>query len=229
MKTVLHQLLIAVLALGFSGTAMAADHIDSPTVAADAAGDINDLFAWLNDDGSKLNLVLSVGGLDGLTEFSDSTQYVFHVSNDSEAHKIMCTFAADQTISCWGAGQYVTGDASAEAGLENADGSMKVFAGQRNDPFFMSDGVFDLFEAVRGAAGGLTFNADGCPTLDQPTADSLLNIVATSPLQPAGAPTDDANADLFAGNNILGIVVQLDASLLTAGGNNLRVWATTNR
>ena len=37
--------------------ASAADHIDGPSAQIDPAADISDLFAWMNTDASRLNLV----------------------------------------------------------------------------------------------------------------------------------------------------------------------------
>jgi len=38
----------------------AADHLDTPTVIADPAADIGDLYAWTADDGRRLNLVMDI-------------------------------------------------------------------------------------------------------------------------------------------------------------------------
>src|SRR6185295_19277441 len=42
--------------------ASASDHLDTPTVIADPAADIADLFAWTSTDGRRLNLVMTVIG-----------------------------------------------------------------------------------------------------------------------------------------------------------------------
>jgi hypothetical protein len=38
--------------------AYASDHLDTPTVIADPAADIGDIFAWTSSDGRRLNLVM---------------------------------------------------------------------------------------------------------------------------------------------------------------------------
>ena len=42
--------------------ALASDHLDTPTVTADPAADIGDLYAWTSADGQRLNLVLDIVG-----------------------------------------------------------------------------------------------------------------------------------------------------------------------
>jgi hypothetical protein len=57
--------------------ALAADHLDTPTVLADPAADMGDLYAWTSADGQRLNLVMDIVG----RRFSDQVQYVFHVES----------------------------------------------------------------------------------------------------------------------------------------------------
>ncbi|MBI3328826.1 MAG: hypothetical protein HYZ81_19245, partial [Nitrospinae bacterium] len=51
---------------------------------------------------------------------------------------VICKFAPNQRVQCWGGGDYVEGDASQEAGLTSRMGKFKLFAGLRNDPFFFN-------------------------------------------------------------------------------------------
>ena len=48
----------------------ASDHLDTPTVLADPAADIGDLYAWMSPDGRRLNLALDIVG----KRFSDQVQ-----------------------------------------------------------------------------------------------------------------------------------------------------------
>src|SRR4051812_2418077 len=50
----------------------ASDHLDTPTVTADPAADIGDLYAWTSADGRRLNIVLDIVG----NRFSDQVDYV---------------------------------------------------------------------------------------------------------------------------------------------------------
>jgi hypothetical protein len=57
------------------GFSYASDHLDTPTVIADPAADIGDMFAWMAPDGRHVNLVMDIVA----HQFSDRLQYVFHV------------------------------------------------------------------------------------------------------------------------------------------------------
>src|SRR5438874_7441620 len=83
--------------------AYASDHLDTPTVIADPAADIGDLFAWTSSDGRRLNLVMTVVA----HRFSDRLQYVFHVDSGvrlgetTATTSIMCRFDAASAAECW--------------------------------------------------------------------------------------------------------------------------------
>lgn len=208
----------------------AADHIDSPKAVDEPSADINDLYAWMNDDATKLNLVLDVMPFaEEGAQFSDATQYVFHV-NSSEGYgmaqtetQILCQFYAAGMIECWAGDEYVTGDPSATAGITSESGMLRVFAGLRNDPFFFElDGFRETVKAVVAAAPDLTFDDDGCPDVDDATSATLVG-------QLMSGVDGAAASDTFAGANVLSIVVQIDKTLVTGGGPMLGVWASTHR
>src|SRR5947208_10213141 len=79
---------------------LASDHLDTPTVIADPAADIGDLYAWTSADGKRLNLVMDIVA----HQFSDKLQYIFHVDSGkrfgetSATTTIVCTF--DKTMTC---------------------------------------------------------------------------------------------------------------------------------
>jgi hypothetical protein len=221
--------------VGTARLARSADHLDSPATKADPTVDINDLYGWM--DGNNLVLALTVfpaamGATDASpgAQFSNKVQYVIHTSsgasfgNTTANEDIICTFDATQKISCWaGTDEYVTGDASAAAGLVSADGKFKVFAGLRADPFFFNlDGFKHTQATVESAAPSLMFDVAGCPVLDGPTAAALRTQLQTAP--DGGAP-----ADFFAALNGLAIVVSVDKTLVTKGGAIVSTWASTHR
>lgn len=218
--------------LGMGATVTrAADHVDAPATVAAPAADINDLYAWMSADASKLNLVMTVSPFaENTAKFSPNVQYVFHVNSSSAfgetqtETKIVCTFAAAGAISCWvGNGEYTTGDASATTGLASASGKFKVYAGLRNDPFFFNLSGFNaVVSTVRAAVqgGSLTFDANGCPDLGS-TAQTLA-------LQLQSEPGGGAAVDDFSGANVLALVVEVDKTLVNAGGSTLGVWASTH-
>jgi Domain of unknown function (DUF4331) len=209
----------------------AADHRDAPDVqvAANIAADINDVYAWMTEDATKLNLAMTVfPAADDGAQFSDAVQYVFHVNSSKgfgmaqTETLIMCTFAADQTLQCWAGDEYVTGDASAEKGLTSESGALKVFAGLRDDPFFFNlDGFNAAADIVRGAGAIPDADEDGCPDVPGDVAGQIVTQLGT-------APKGGKAIDFFAGLNTLAIVVQIDKELVTGGGPTLAVWGSTN-
>lgn len=219
--------LAAVLAVAMPTAALAADHRDGPTALTDPAADINDVFAFLSDDGANLNLIMTVfPAATAESTFSDGVQYVFHVNaGDSigplatgqAETDIICQFDADGMAECWGGDtEYVMGDASAEAGIASTSGDLRVFAGLRNDPFYFKlDGFNQARMAVRDAAPDLTFDAFGCPALNEGTSATLVGML-------------QSGEDFFAPLDTLAIAVQVPVSLVNSGGDILGVWASTH-
>ena len=212
---------------------MAADHADGPAAKADKTTDIADLFTWVK--GTKTYLVMDLGkDMHVGDKFSNVAQYVFHTTSAAtygaatkKSLDVICTFNVAQTIQCWAGKEYVTGNASAAAGITSEDAKVKVFAGLRNDPFFFNlTGFQDAALIVHGAATGtpgLTFDRDGCPALDGQTSALLVNTLRTRAAD--GGPA----VDTFAPFNVLSIVLEIDTTVLTAGGPILGVWASTNK
>jgi hypothetical protein len=207
----------------------AADHIDSPAAVAEPTADITDLYAWMDSDAENLNLITNVApfAAEGMA-FSDAVQYVFHVNSSAgygqaqTETEILCQFTAPPEIECWVGDEYVAGDPSDEAGISSESGAIKVFAGLRDDPFFMEFiGFTETVGAVVAAAGGLDFDEEGCPDVPEETRAALVAQLMS------GADGADAS-DTFAGQNVLSLVVQVDKSLVDDGGPVLGVWASTH-
>jgi len=227
--------LAAVACAMVATTALAADHKDGDGVKADPASDINDVYAFTEGNNVVLAMTVAPFADKATAKFSDVTQYVFHVSSwdkfggtQSSATTVMCTFATDQKLQCWvGDGttvkDYVTGSASAEAGLASADGKMKVFAGPRADPFYF---YLTGFNAARSAALGainanmVALNPNGCPDLTG-TQVTLLDGLLHTDVQ--------SNND-FAMANVLGLSLEIDKNLLIKNPDEvISVWASTNK
>lgn len=229
----------------------AADHLDSATLATNGMADINDVYAWMTSDMSKLNLIMTVSPGAGNGTFSDAVQYVFHVVSRTGATpgdvvakpgtgtetKVICTFTSDTAIQCWvvtgtTVKDYVTGDPSAAAGITSASGKLKVHAGRHSDPFFFNlQGFRNAITQVKAAvAGGLTLDAAGCPaTLPDANAAGLRGILSTQQTgtEMPACPTN--NLDCFALFNVKAVVVQLDKTLVNEGTNTLlAVWGSTH-
>jgi len=105
----------------------------------------------------------------------------------------------------------------------SADGKLRVFTGLRQDPFFFNlAGFRETCRIVAGAASGLTFDAAGCPALDEATATALVTQLQSAP---GGGPAPDS----FAGFNVISIVLEIDKSLVTPGGPIVAVEASTTQ
>jgi hypothetical protein len=220
---------------GFSVVAQSADHQDAPGTKANPTADINDVFTWM--DGNNVFLAMTTypeaptGAL-----FDNTVQYVFHTASaiaftgpvpTTGGVDVVVTFtgtAAPQTAQVWvGTSDYVTGNANVSAGLVSADQKVKVYAGLVADPFFFNlDGFHKAVATVSGAAGSLTFNDAGCPALNTATSDLLIGELATNPDGGLVA------VNHFATFNGLGIVVEVDKSLLALNGQAfVSVWGAT--
>lgn len=224
---------LLLLSLGITPIpSFAADHVDGPRASADPAADITDVFAWMSPNASDVYLVMGlVRNATTESRFSDSVQYVFRTTSQasygassSRSVDVICQFDAAQTIECWvGNDDYVTGDASSVSGLSSTSGRVKVFAGLRNDAFFFNlAGFRATARAVTAAAGGLTFDAAGCPALDSGTSTALVTQLQRS-------ATGGSAVDGFANFNVLALVLAVDKSLLTSNGPILSVAGATYR
>ena len=204
--------------------AHASDHLDTPTVIADPAADIGDLFAWTSTDGRRLNLVMTIVG----GKFSDRLRYSFHVDSGQQVGEarasvdIDCDFDATQAIDCRAGDDRVSGDANVEAGLESRQKHLRVFAGLRDDPFF--NNVRGTRAALNIAAAALPTtprDGAGCPRFDADTTAKILD---------AWRHTEGhAATSLLAGWKTGALVVSIDLSQVDRGGPKLGVWATTSR
>ena len=225
-------LLGALLPAAYIGMSQAADHTDSPRASADPTADITDVFAWMSPDAERVNLIMGIGrDVAADAQFSDAVQYVFRTrslprfsfaGSAPNETLIVCTFEVDQQVRCDIGGQVISGDASDPAGLESADGRIRVFAGTRNDPFFFNGSGFRATaRAVTAAAPDLSFDDSGCPALDDETAAFLRQQLRT---EPDGSPA----LDNFANFNILALVLSVDKTLLTQGGPIVAVSGSTH-
>jgi hypothetical protein len=220
--------LAAIAAALVASTALAADHRDGDAVQTDPSTDINDVYTFTNGNNVVLAMTVSPFAATG-AKFSDVAQYVFHVESydkfggaKSGSTDVICTFATDQKIQCWvGNKDYVTGDASAAAGITSTTGKTKVFAGLRADPFyFYLTGFKNTRSAALAAAGTLMFNPNNCPQLNAATVTALQGLLITN----------DQTKNDFAMANVLGLTLEVDKSLLIANPDEvISVWASTNK
>ena len=227
MKRYLPSLSVLLAGSGVAFSVLAADHGDAPAAVNEPTADITDLYAWMTDDSSKLNLVLDVGAG---AAFSDAVTYVFSVSSSQGygqpqvSTRILCKFIDGTNIECWAGSQYVVGNPSSPQGIVSDGGGMRVFAGLRDDPFFLEYtgfGATTTAAVAAVAANQVTFDAQGCAQLTPEQQTGLLGLLTHGE---NGAPPSNT----FAGQNVLALVVQIDKTLVNAGGPVLGVWASTH-
>jgi hypothetical protein len=137
-------LLAASLACAVATPAMAADHLDSPTVRTDPAADINDVYAFVNpNDAGELILAATFIPLAGRsTRFSDAVEYRFHIDNGiaGDETTVACRFSKKGLVTCNGNnGLHARGALNSVAIGQH----MRVFAGLRDDPFFFDLAAFN--------------------------------------------------------------------------------------
>lgn len=223
MKSSTPALLFIVL-FGFAATrAPASDHLDTPTVMADPAADIGDLYAWMSSDGKRLNLVMDIVG----KRFSDQIAYVFHIDSGrrfgttTATETIACRFDATARIHCEGAGDRVSGHADDAAGLVGTAGRLRVFAGLRDDPFANNvRGTRQAYEvAERALKAGVAVDAAGCPAFDAAVSAELLDRWKHTD----GGPPKN----FLAGWSTAALVIAVDVDAVDRGGPLLAVWAGT--
>ncbi len=222
MTAVRHGAATCLVACLATTPAAASDHLDTPTVIADPAADIGDLFAWTSADGKRVNLAMTLVA----HELSDRLWYVFHVDSGprfgttTATLSIACRRAGATAIECWaGDADYVRGDASAPAGLVSQRRRFRVFAGLRDDPFF--NNVKGTRAALNTAAAalqaGATIDPSGCARLDTTTSHTIFDHWRRT--------SDGPAANLLAGWTSASLVLEIDLALVTTGGPMLAVWA----
>ncbi len=206
--------------------AYASDHLDTPTVIADPAADIGDVFAWMSSDGRRLNLVMTIVG----DQFSDRLQYAFHVGSGARfgettvTTSILCRFDAANAVECWaGDVDYVRGDASNPVGLEGQNRRFRVFAGLRDDPFFNNvKGTRAALTAADSAVRrGASVDAAGWPTFDEATSRTILDLWRHTD----GGP----GTNFLAGWKSATLVISIDRDVVATGGGLLAVWGAVHK
>jgi hypothetical protein len=219
-------ILAAILVIGTVQLVLASDHLDAPTVIADPAADIGDIFAWTAADGRHLNLVMDIVA----HRFSDRLQYVFHVESGKRfgtttaATLIVCRFDVANDVECWaGNADYVRGNASDPAGLEGEHRRMRVFAGLRNDPFFNNvKGTRAMYQvAIDALQQGTHVDGAGCPRFDSGTSRAILDTWRHTDGGPA--------TNFLAGWQSSSLVISVDLDVVSAGGSLLAVWGAVHK
>ncbi len=214
--------------------ALASDHQDTPEVELSPRMDINDVYAFPAADTSRVALVLTTSspltpGQTAAAAFDPELLYQIKLDQNLdgvEDRVLQFTFtgttAAAQRVEVRGpsapvmTGMYgrIVAEAPVLAGPINTTlggtTGIQLFAGTRDDPFFLDlEQFFCIVPDRRPATGAL--------------AGSCATGVAGS-FRAAGAAVD-----YLSGFNALAIVVELPKSMLRATPGKVGVWATISR
>jgi hypothetical protein len=219
---------------------IAADHVDAPAVGSLSTGstiaDITDYYAFESpSNADNYVFVCNVMGLtapsaSGDASFDEDVMYEFNIDNDTdnvEDQVIQAIFRDDNVIVF---GPVAPGNAGTtsmiaytgprvEAAVSTygndpeigeANG-MKVFAGPRDDPFFMD--FFRFADIVNGAGAALDLDVPD-PADGQAYATSF----------------QDPGMDAFAGTNVMSIVVEVPKSMIgDASTTTFNSWLESKR
>ena len=226
----------AVLVAGAGiGVARASDHQDNPLVELNPAMDMTDVYAFPGASPDRVVLVMNSSAF--LTpaaapsaSFDQNLLYQFKIDNTGDAKEdrvIQLVFKGagpNQTVEVRGpiappvqgamANQVATIDPVVSGKINTTLGSasgVQVFAGAREDPFFLDlETFFRIVPDRKPSTGALS------QLSDTPSASSFRSAAAA--------------VDYVKGFNVLSIVVEVPASMLTSGGNSkIGVWGTISR
>lgn len=229
-------LALAVAIIGTAGVirlARGSDHQDTPEVELNPATDMTDVYAFPGASADRTVLVLNTWAFitpaqTRTTYFDPNVLYQLKIDNNTDAVEdkvIQITFdgtGSDQTVSVRGPlvppvvgamGNRIATVPPAVSGpintiLGSASG-MQVFAGWRDDPFFID--LEQFFRII-------------------PDRKPVTGPLAQLPDTPSATAFRTPGIDYVAGFNVLSIVIELPTAWLTAGGNSkIGVWGTTSK
>ncbi len=229
-------LALAVATVGTAGVirlARGSDHQDTPEVELNPATDMTDVYAFPGASPDRMVLVLNTWAFitpaqTSSTYFDPNVLYQLKIDNNTDGVEdkvIQITFdgtGSDQTVSVRGPlvppvvgamGNRVATVPPAVSGpintvLGDASG-MQVFAGWRDDPFFID--LEQFFRII-------------------PDRKPVTGPLAQLPDTPTASAFRTPGIDYVAGFNVLSIVIELPTAWLTAGGNpKIGVWGTTSK
>jgi hypothetical protein len=231
--------LVVAAALGVGRLALGSDHQDTPLVELNPTQDMTDVYAFPGSAPGRIALVLNSWAFltpaeTPGTSFDNSLLYQFKIDNDGDAKEdqvIQVTFngtGANQTVEVRGPlappvqgamGNRVANVAPAVSGkvntvLGSATG-IQVFAGPRDDPFFIDlEAFFCILPDRKPITGPL---AGICALTPNPSAPFFFR------------PANQA-VDYVKGFNVLSIVIELPSSMLEHGApGKLGIWGTISR
>src|SRR5690242_8918912 len=232
-RLALVALVLATTAAGVIRLARGSDHQDTPDVELNPASDMTDVYVFPGASPDRTVLVLNSWAFitpaqTMSTYFDPNLLYQFKIDTNAdgvEDQVIQVTFdgtGPGQTVTVRGpiappvAGAMgnvlATGSATVSGAINTVLGSasgMQVFAGWRDDPFFID--LEQFFRII-------------------PDRKPVTGPLAQLPDAPTASAFRTPRIDYVAGFNVLSIVIELPTAWLTAGGNpKIGVWGTTSK
>ncbi len=220
-----------------AGRTLASDHQDTPEVELNQQFDVNDVYAFPAATPGRVALVLTTASpvtpaQTPTFSFGDERQVLYQLKVDNTGDAVedlvfQMTFTGsgpNQRVTVRGpvapaqtgtANTLVAGTPTVEGRVDEMLGSptgMQVFAGRRDDPFWI-----DLEQFFRIIP-------------DRKPQTGALSEIPETPTATAWRP-EGAAQDFFAGFNGMAIVIELPLAQLTENGRRPRfgVWGTTSR
>ena len=231
-------LLVLAGAAGAGGLALGSDHQDTPEVELNPRMDMTDVYAFPGASAGRIVLVmnsrafLTPGATAADASFDPDLLYQFKIDNDGDAREdrvIQVTFSgtgADQQVEVRGPlappvqGAMMNEIADAAPAVSGAidtplgsSADLQVFAGPRDDPFFLDlEAAFCILPDRKPVGGPL---AEPCALTPNPSAPFYFRNPGVNYIQ---------------GFNVLSIVVELPSALLENGApGRLGIWGTISR
>jgi hypothetical protein len=223
---------------GAAGLAIGSDHQDTPEVELNPRMDMTDVYAFPGASPGRIALVmnsrafLTPGATAADASFDPDLLYQFKVDNDGDAREdrvIQVTFTgtgAEQQVQVRGPvappvqgammNQLADVSAAVTGAIDTPLGSssdLQVFAGPRDDPFFIDlEAAFCILPDRKPVGGPL---AEACALSPSPSAPFYFRNPGVNYVQ---------------GFNVLSIVVELPSSMLENGApGKLGIWGTISR
>ncbi len=231
-------LLVVAAAGGAAGLAIGSDHQDTPEVELNPRMDMTDVYAFPGAAAGRIVLVmnsrafLTPGATAADASFDPDLLYQFKIDNDGDAREdrvIQVTFSgtgSEQQVELRGPtappvqGAMMNEVADVTPAVSGAidtplgrGSEIQVFAGPRDDPFFIDlEAAFCILPDRRPVGGAL---AEPCALTPNPSAPFYFRNPGVNYVQ---------------GFNVLSIVVELPSALLENGTpGKLGIWGTISR
>ncbi len=205
---------------------VAADHVDAPAVGSLTSGstveDITDYYAFESpSNSSNYVFVCNVAGLSSQTSFSEDVMYEFNIdaNGDNVEDQLIQVYFENGQAKTYGV---VSADGqtglqsqivregtlvSADVSSTGSAGNVQLYAGLRDDPFFMD--LFQFIDIVNGV--GASLGDDTNTGVYDPNRDSDPMEDGVQPYPAAFRSANDA-VDALAGTNVLSVVVEVPKS-----------------